>query len=203
MFFEQIKYRGDNFTYVVADATSREAAVVDPSFNLDAVIMLLKDKRLKLRYIINTHHHLDHTAGNEDLKSAFNGKIVAHESSILSKDIVVREGDILKLGGINIRVIATPGHTPDSICLLFDGKLLTGDTLFVGECGRTDLPGGSPVDMYHSLLDKLMKLGDNIGVFPGHDYGAAPHSTIGKERRTNYTVEKRTLAEFVEFMRQP
>jgi glyoxylase-like metal-dependent hydrolase (beta-lactamase superfamily II) len=203
MFFEQIKYRGDNFTYVIADETGREAAVVDPSFNLDAILMLLKDKRLKLRYIINTHHHLDHTAGNEDLKSAFNGKIVAHESSILSKDIVVREGDILKLGGINIRVIATPGHTPDSICLLFDGKLLTGDTLFVGECGRTDLPGGSPVDMYHSLLDKLMKLGDNIGVFPGHDYGAAPHSTIGKERRTNYTVEKRTLAEFVEFMRQP
>jgi len=202
MFFEQIKYRGDNFTYVVADATSREAAVVDPSFNLDAVIMLLKDKRLKLRYIINTHHHLDHTAGNEDLKSAFNGKIVAHESSILSKDLVVRDGDILKLGDIDIRVIATPGHTPDGICLLVDGKLLTGDTLFVGECGRTDLPGSSPGDMYRSLL-KLMKLGDNIEVFPGHDYGDAPHSTIGKERMTNYTVKKRTLAEFVEFMRQP
>jgi hydroxyacylglutathione hydrolase len=100
-------------------------------------------------------------------------------------------------------VIHTPGHTPDSICLLCNTKLLTGDTLFVGECGRTDLPGGSSKDMYFSLFSKLMKLDDNIEVYPGHDYGRSPSSTIGSERITNYVLKKRSLEEFIEFMRQP
>jgi glyoxylase-like metal-dependent hydrolase (beta-lactamase superfamily II) len=100
-------------------------------------------------------------------------------------------------------VIHTPGHTPDGICLLVDNKLLTGDTLFVGECGRTDLAGSSAEDMYHSLFDKILALDDSIEVYPGHDYGNKPISTIGDERRTNYTLEKRTLEEFIEFMSEP
>jgi hydroxyacylglutathione hydrolase len=83
-----------------------------------------------------------------------------------------------------------------------DGKILTGDTLFIGECGRTDLPGGNPADMYHSLFDKLGKLDDKIEVYPGHDYGPRPSSTIGEQKRTNYVLEKRTLEEFLEFMSQ-
>jgi glyoxylase-like metal-dependent hydrolase (beta-lactamase superfamily II) len=100
-------------------------------------------------------------------------------------------------------VLHTPGHTPDSICLLANGVLLTGDTLFVGECGRTDLTGGSARDMYNSLFQKLMKLDDNIEVYPGHDYGSSPRSTIGIERGSNYTLKKRTLDEFIEFMKEP
>jgi glyoxylase-like metal-dependent hydrolase (beta-lactamase superfamily II) len=103
-----------------------------------------------------------------------------------------------------IRVIHTPGHTPDSICLLVTDKLLlTGDTLFVGECGRTDLPGGNTRSMYDSLFNKLLKLGDEVEVYPGHDYGPRPSSTIGEEKRSNYTLQQRSLAEFIEFMRQP
>jgi len=84
-----------------------------------------------------------------------------------------------------------------------NGKLVTGDTLFVGECGRTDLPGGSSVEMYNSLFGKLMKLDNNIEVYPGHDYGSRPHSTIGEEKRTNHVLEERSLDEFVEFMKEP
>lgn len=202
MFFKQIKYRGDNFSYVVADDVTREAVVVDPSFNAEAIVRLLRDKNLNVKYIINTHDHIDHIADNEYIKSNFNAKIVAHKLSDVKKDISVAEGDVVNVASIHIKVIHTPGHTPDSICLLVDGKLLTGDTLFVGECGRTDLPGSSPEDMYHSL-HKLIKLDDDVEVYPGHDYGVKPHSTIGLEKRTNYTLENRTLDKFIEFMSQP
>jgi hydroxyacylglutathione hydrolase len=202
MLFKQIKYRGDNFSYIIADETSREAAIVDPSLNQDVLMKLIKDQKLKLNYIIDTHGHGDHTAGNDDLKRASGAKIVAHKKSDVRKDVSVEDGDILKLGKITIKVIHTPGHTPDSISLLVDGKILTGDTLFIGECGRTDLPGANPTDMYNSLFDKLGKLDDKIEVYPGHDYGPKPSSTIGEQKRTNYVLEKRTLEEFLEFMSQ-
>jgi hydroxyacylglutathione hydrolase len=203
MFFKQIKHRGDNFTYVIADDVTKEAVVVDPSFNADAIIKLARDKGLRVKYVINTHGHGDHVAGNEDIRSSFGAIVVAHKLSHVSKDVGVVDGDIIRVGTIGIRVLHTPGHTPDSICLLFDNKLLTGDTLFVGECGRTDMPGGSAKDMYHSLFDKLLKFDDRVEVYAGHDYGSKPSSTIGEERKTNYTLEKRTLAEFTEFMSEP
>jgi len=200
MFFKQVTQRGDNFSYIIADDTTKEAAVVDPSFNADAIIRIVRDQNLNAKYVINTHDHGDHTASNEDFRSKFGAKVVAHELSHVNKDVSVVDGDVVRVGEIAIKVIHTPGHTQDSICLLVDDKLLTGDTLFVGECGRTDLPGGSAEDMYHSLFDKLMRLDDNIKVYPGHDYGPKPHSTIGVERRTNYTLQKRTVDEFIAFM---
>lgn len=203
MFFEQIKHRNDNFSYIVADHVSKETAIVDPSFNVEAIISQVKDQNLSVKYVINTHHHMDHTAGNKQIRSRFGAKVVAHKLAKIDKDISVGDGDVLRLGTLNIRVIHTPGHSPDSICLLVDNKLITGDTLFVGECGRTDLRGGNSKDMYHSLLHKLMKLDDGIEVYPGHDYGATPHSTIGVERKTNYTLAKRTLDEFIKFMKEP
>lgn len=202
MFFKQVKGHGDNFSYVIADVTSAEAAVIDPSFNGNEIVTLVKDHGFKVKYIINTHHHPDHTADNDKIKSAFGAKVVAHQLSSLRKDVNVVDGDAIKLGGITIKVIHTPGHTPDSICLLVDGKLLTGDTLFIGDCGRTDLPGGNAENLYKSL-HKLMKLDDQVEVYPGHDYGPRAHSTIGDEKRSNYVLEKRTVREFSEFMRQP
>lgn len=203
MFFEQIKHRGDNFSYIIADEATGEALAVDPSFNTDAITRLARAHGLNIKYVIDTHHHRDHVAGNEEIKSSFGSKVVAHRLARVDKDIGVVDGDTLRVGGKVIEVIHTPGHTPDSISLLVDKKLLTGDILFVGECGRTDMPGGSAKDMYNSLFHKLMKLDDDIEVYPGHDYGSRPHSTIGEERRTNYTLEERSLEEFIEFMKEP
>jgi glyoxylase-like metal-dependent hydrolase (beta-lactamase superfamily II) len=202
MFFRQIKRGSDNFSYVIADETTKEAAVVDPSFNSAEIISLLKSLGYVAKYVIDTHYHFDHTAGNQDIKNTFGAKVVAHKLSKIARDVSVVDEDIINVGEIRIKVIHTPGHSPDGICLLFDNKLLTGDTLFVGECGRTDLPDGSSRDMYQSLFDRLMTLDDGIEVYPGHDYGPRPHSTIGSEKKTNYTLGKRTLEEFIEFMKQ-
>ena len=204
MFFKQIQQHGDNFSYIIADDDAREAAVVDSSFNASKIIQVLKDKKLALKYIINTHGHSDHTAGNTELSSLFGAKIVAHKLSRVKFDTAVNDGDILSVGKISIKIIHTPGHTSDSICLLVDNKkLLTGDTLFVGECGRTDMTGGSAKSMYDSLFNKLLKLNDAVEVYPGHDYGLKSSSTIGEEKKSNYTLQPRSLEDFIEFMRQP
>jgi len=204
MIFKQIQQHGDNFSYLIADEDTREAAVVDSSFNASEIIKTLNAKKLNLKYIINTHGHSDHTAGNAELTSTFNAKIVAHKLSRANFDLAVEDGDVLTVGKIQIKVIYTPGHTVDSICLLVDKKkLLTGDTLFVGECGRTDFGGGSSKSMYNSLFNKLMKLDDEVEVYPGHDYGARPWSTIGEERKSNYTLQPRSLEDFIEFMAEP
>lgn len=203
MFFEQVKRYSDNFSYVIADEASGEAMVVDPSFNAEALVELVKKKGFRLKYIVNTHGHGDHTAGNEDVKGACGGKVVAHRLSATRKDVAVDDGDVLVVGKVAVKVLYTPGHSLDGVCLLVDGKLLTGDTLFIGECGRTDLPGGSAEQLYHSFFGKLLRLDDGVVVYPGHDYGVKPFSTLGEQRRTNYVLEERSLREFLSFMSQP
>nr|MDO8133766.1 MBL fold metallo-hydrolase [Candidatus Njordarchaeum guaymaensis] len=205
LFFKQVRpSESDNFSYVVGDKESGLAAVVDPSFNPKLVLDLVTENNLKLIYIINTHGHFDHAASNERLRSSTGAKIVAHESSDVRKDVAVKDGEIIKLNGVKIKVIYTPGHSPDGISLLVEDKLLlTGDTLFVGECGRTDIPGGDPKKLYESLFNKLMKLDDSVEVYPGHDYGVKPNSTIGYEKKNNYTLKPRSKEEFVKFMATP
>jgi hydroxyacylglutathione hydrolase len=204
MIFNQIQQHGDNFTYLIADEKTKEAAVIDSSYNADEIIKILKTQNLRLKYVINTHGHSDHTAGNTELKSIFGAKIVADKLSKVNCDVWVEDGDVIKIGPISLKIIYTPGHTVDSICILVDNqKLLTGDTLFVGECGRTDMPGGNSKSMYDSLFNKILELEDSIEVYPGHDYGSTPTSTIGRERTSNYTLRPRTLKDFVEFMREP
>jgi glyoxylase-like metal-dependent hydrolase (beta-lactamase superfamily II) len=204
MFFKQIQQHSDNFSYIVADEDAKEASVVDSSFNASEIIRILDLKGFNLKYVINTHGHSDHTAGNAELTSVFQAQIVAHKLSKVNFDVAVEDGDMLYVGEIPVKVIYTPGHTVDSICLLVNNrKLLTGDTLFVGECGRTDFAGGSSKSMYDSLFNKLMKLDDTVEVYPGHDYGAKAFSTIGEERKSNYTLQPRSLRDFVEFMAEP
>ncbi len=204
MFFKQIWQNGDNFSYLIADEASKEAAVVDSSFNAGEIARMLKEQNFNLKYIINTHGHSDHTAGNYELKAAFGAKIVAYSSSRVRYDVPVEDGETLNVGAIPLKVIYTPGHTTDGICLLVDGKkLLTGDTLFVGECGRTDFAGGNARSMYDSLFNRLLKFDDAVEVYPGHDYGDKKSSTIGDERRLNYTLKPRSVEEFVEFINEP
>jgi hydroxyacylglutathione hydrolase len=194
---------GRNFAYIITDETTREAAVIDPGHDAEEILRQAQQLNVHVKYIINTHSHRDHTSGNDEVKKKTGARIVAHTQSPLPKDIAVKDQENLQIGKLVAKVIYTPGHTPDGICLLVDNKLFTGDTLFVGECGRTDLTGSSAEDMYHSLFDKILSLDDSVEVYPGHDYGSKPNSTIGYERRTNYTLEKRTLKEFIEFMSEP
>lgn len=189
-----------NFTYVIADEEKKLAAVIDPSWDLEKILDFLKTKSLKLQYIINTHTHFDHVLGNEQLAALTDAKIIMHKHSPLKKDEVVDDGDVINLGSLSIKVMHTPGHSKDSICLLVDDRIFTGDTLFVGSCGRVDLPGGSASELYDSLLGKLAKLDDSIVIYPGHDYGSRPTSTIGDEKRTNYVLRKRTKEEFLNLM---
>jgi len=189
-----------NFTYVIADEKTKVAAVIDPSWDLEKVLDVLKANGLKLQYIINTHTHFDHVLGNEQLATLTGAKIIMHKNSTLNKNITVEDDDTIQLGSIGIRVFHTPGHSKDGICLLAENKLFTGDTLFVGNCGRVDLPGGSAAELYDSLFGKLAKLDDDIEIYPGHDYGSKTYSTIGDEKRTNHVLKPRTKEEFLLFM---
>lgn len=204
LFFKRVKLHGDNFSYIIADEASHEAAVVDVSFNADEIERVLKSENFRLKYILCTHGHMDHIAGNFTLQTNFGGEVVVHALSKVRSDVKVEDGDILNVGNIEIKVIYTPGHSTDGICLLANGKkLLTGDTLFVGECGRTDMQGGSSANLYNSLFNRLLALDDSVEVYPGHDYGSKPFSTIGEERLSNYVLKPRSVDEFVKFMAEP
>ena len=190
-----------NFTYIIADERKGEAAIIDPSWDLEKIFDALKRNKWKARYVINTHSHFDHILGNEQVAEITGADIVQHNNSQLVKQISVSEGNIVKVGDIPIRILHTPGHSPDSICLIVDGHFVfTGDTLFVGNCGRVDLPGSNPKEMYTSLLEKVVKLDESLIVYPGHDYGPRPTSTIGEEKMRNYVLRPRSIGEFLQFM---
>jgi hydroxyacylglutathione hydrolase len=190
-----------NFTYIIADERKGEAAIIDPSWDIDKILDVLKKNKWKAKYVINTHSHFDHILGNEQIAEITGANIIQHESSQVSKHISVSEGDIVNVGDIPIRILHTPGHSVDSMCLIVDGHLVfTGDTLFVGNCGRVDLPGSNAKEMYTSLLEKVAKLDESLIVYPGHDYGPSPTSKIGKEKMTNFVLRPRSMEEFLQFM---
>lgn len=189
-----------NFTYIVEDEDTGEAIIIDPSWDLENIERVIKRNDLKVKYIVNTHHHFDHTLGNEAMTKSTGAKIVQHTASELKHDVAVNDGDKIQFGNSELLVIHTPGHSKDSICLLGDGKIFSGDTLFVGNCGRVDLPGGSSKELYHSLSDILYNLDDNLVLYSGHNYGATTTSTLGKEKETNFVMQKRTEEEFVALM---
>jgi hydroxyacylglutathione hydrolase len=191
-----------NFTYLVAEEEGGNGVVIDPSFGIDPVLARIDERRVKVRYILNTHSHPDHVAGNKDVRERTGAKVVAHRVAPLRQDISVDDGEVFEAGRLSFKVVHTPGHTKDSVLYIFEGNVATGDTLFVGECGRTDLPGGDPYEMYDSLLRRIVALDDGLVVLPGHDYGATATSTIGREKQENYTLQPRTREEFVRFLRE-
>ena len=189
-----------NFTYVVEDEGTGQAIIIDPSWDLAELELVIRRNNLKVIYIVNTHHHFDHVLGNEGMAESTGAKIIQHESSELAHDISVSDGDEIKFGDSSLTVLYTPGHSKDSICLVGDGKVFSGDTLFVGSCGRIDLPGGSARDLYHSLFDVLYNLDDDLVLYSGHNYGSTPLSTIRHEKSTNPVLQRRSEQEFVSMM---
>lgn len=197
----QIQVGGmQNFSYILEDEETEEAIIIDPSWDLENIEQAIKRNDLKIKYIVNTHHHIDHTLGNEAMAKLTGAKIIQHEASELKHDLTVTDGDKITFGDSELSIIHTPGHSKDGICLVGDGKIFSGDTLFVGNCGRVDLPGGSSKELYRSLFEIISNLDDNLVLYPGHNYGPTPTSTLGKEKATNFVMQKRTEQEFTAIM---
>jgi len=193
------------FCYLVSCPRTKEALVIDPAGDEEQVVEGVREKGLDLKYIVNTHGHADHTCGNKAVKELTGAKILIHEldeamfhsregeqmarvwgfTPSPAADITLKDGDKIVVGDVSLEVIHTPGHSPGGICLLGDGHLFTGDTLFVGAIGRTDLPGASMEQFMRSIKERLMVLPGETIVWPGHDYGETPSSTIEREARTN------------------
>ena len=194
-----------NFVYVLSDDAGA-SVLVDPAFEKERLVRAVMDLGVGVERILATHGHPDHVQATGYVREKLGGaKVVAHESADHEPvDIRVKDGERFRVGEMAFEVVHTPGHRFDSVCYIVDGThVLTGDTLFVGECGRVDLPGSDPAAMHRSLLTTLAKLPGELVVLPGHDYGPQPTSTLGEERRTNYTLRPRSLAEFLEFMGEP
>jgi len=199
---EQFKVGADNFSYIIYNTVTKEAAIVDPSYDASKVLNFIKQNNLNLKYIIITHYHFDHSKDIASVKKAISSaKVVASEldgKSLNEKvDISIVDGQKLDLGDIVLQIILTPGHTPGGICILVDNKaIITGDTLFIGDCGRTDLQDGDINQMFKSLQEKIKPLPDHIIVYPGHDYGEKPFDTLGNQKRKNKTLLARNIEEF-------
>ncbi|MEM3143017.1 MAG: hydroxyacylglutathione hydrolase family protein [Candidatus Nitrosotenuis sp.] len=189
-----------NFTYVVEDEQTRQAIVIDPSWDLEKINDIIQRNNLSVKYIVNTHYHFDHTIGNDAMAKQTGAKIIQYATSEIKHDIKVSDGDKIKFGSSELLVVYTPGHSKDSMCLVGDGKIFSGDTLFVGTCGRVDLPGGSARELYYSLVHTLRKMDDNLIVYPGHNYGHVPISTLGEQKKMNLVMQPRTEEEFLELM---
>ena len=174
--------------------------MVDPGAYPEEELSILRQNGLKLKFIINTHDHFDHTGGNSFLAERTGARTAMHEMARTRHDISLTDGQVLKLGSLELLIIHTPGHTPDSISILVEKELVTGDTLFVGKVGGTGY-GRDARDEYHSLHNKLMTLPADTRVWPGHDYGVRPSSTIGDEKCENPFILCDSFESFVELKR--
>jgi len=192
------------FAYIVGDQSSGEGLVIDPAAEIERILSEASAAGLTITHIVNTHGHVDHISGNADMKERTGAQIIIHKddaSMLVSTppmmlrmfgarpsppaDMTVQDGNRITVGGVELDVIHTPGHSPGGMALYTPGYVFTGDTLFVEGLGRTDLPGGSWDVMYQSIMRRLLTLPDETVVLPGHNYGRMPTSTIQNERTNN------------------
>jgi glyoxylase-like metal-dependent hydrolase (beta-lactamase superfamily II) len=207
-----------NFVYLVGDPVARQCVVVDPAWEIDTIVDTAAADDMALIGALVTHTHQDHVGGSlaswgmpgripgvEELLARAPMKVYVHKAereflSGLGSDLVkVDNHDTLDVGRLRLTFLHTPGHTPGSQCFLVDGRLISGDTLFIGSCGRTDLPGSDPSEMYYSLTQRLGALPDDTTLFPGHNYGGAA-SSIGDEKRQNPFMRFASLGDFLRVM---
>ncbi|HLD74005.1 MAG TPA: MBL fold metallo-hydrolase [Bdellovibrionota bacterium] len=193
----------ENFVYLIGDKETKQAAIVDPGWDADAIIKMAEDEGYKITDILVSHFHFDHTNALAPLLKKIDVKVHLNKAEVPYLKVgegnlhAVESGDILTLGKTNIRFIHTPGHTPGSQCFHVDDNLISGDTLFINGCGRCDLPGSNPEQMYESLHTKLMKLKDETILYPGHNYAATPTSTIAEEKKNNPYMIRESLQDFL------
>jgi len=208
-----------NYVYLIGDPETREAMVVDPAWDVQAILDQLDRDGMRLTGALVTHYHPDHIGGDlmghsipgiPDLLSKRPVKVYMHKEEapyvkrvlgLESSDFVAVDGETtVDLGRIPVRFLHTPGHTPGSQCFLVDDALVSGDTLFIGSCGRVDLPGSSPEDLYYSLTTKLKKLPDQTVLYPGHHYASESCSTLGEQKRTNPFLRFERVEDFLRMM---
>lgn len=196
-----------NFNYLIGDPATHECAYVDPAWEPDRLLKIAQDEGFKITKILLTHNHFDHIEGVEKVVAATGAEVCinSNDDRPLKKGqgrlVSLADGQELKIGHIKVTALNTPGHTPGSTCYLVkDPKtgidhLFTGDTLFQGNCGRADLPGGDPKTLFKSL-QFLKTLNPDTKVYPGHDYGAKPVTTIGFEKKNNPTLKVGLFEDF-------
>jgi len=193
-----------NFLYFLGDPLTREIAVVDPAWDVDFLRKEAKRQDLKITCVLLTHGHPDHVNGLEELLSTHNVPVYVsqHEAPIFKpkgKNIRdVHPHEKLKIGGLEIECLHTPGHSPGCQCFWVQGQLISGDTLFIDGCGRCDLPGSDPAQMHDSLYNTILKLPDSTLIYPGHNYGPFPSDTLANQKKTNPYLQCHNLQEFLE-----
>ena len=206
-----------NFVYLIGDSLTRQCVVVDPAWEIDAIVDEAAADGMEITGALVTHTHQDHVGGHlfghdipgvAELLGKVKAKVYVHKAEReflrgMSSDVTkVEGGDTIQVGRFPLTFIHTPGHTPGSQCFLVDGRLVSGDTLFIRSCGRTDLPGSDPKEMYTSLTQRLGALPDETVVLPGHNYGGS-HTTIGAEKRQNPMMRFASMTDFLRAMGRP
>jgi len=202
MFFQQVSDGGCQ-SYVIGCEATCSAAIVDPALDqADRYVGIVNREGLRVRYIVETHTHADHFSAAQQLRDRLGALIVMHrDSSAPYVDMRVEDGHLIAVGDLRLRVLHTPGHTRDSMCVHVEDRVFTGDTLLIGGTGRTDLPTGDPEQLFDSLFGKLLQLDPETRVFPAHDYKGQGSTTIGAELAANPRLQKTDRGEFVEMMR--
>ncbi len=200
--FEQLKLGPmENFQYVFGSRSRGQSAIVDPGFEPRRMLEAAQKGDLTVSHIVLTHAHRDHIAALSKVRSQVDAKLVAHPGSQLDPDIPAENEAELEIAGVDVKAYHTPGHAPDHVAYELEGEiLLTGDALFVGDCGRVDLPGSDVDAMWETLMDVIPSLDPSLEVYPGHDYGPEPHRSLATELEENFTLEKRELDAFRSFM---
>ena len=206
-YFKQLEFGPmQNFVYLVGDPQTRDAAVVDPGWEVPRILDAASRDGYRLTKAFVTHHHFDHVMGLSELLKATDLPIYVHRDDAPLLEVArsslksVSGGETVQVGGLPVTLIHTPGHTEGSQCLLVNGRLLSGDTLFIRACGRCDLPGGDPAKLYDSLANKLNALDDATILCPGHHYADVPTSKLGEEKRTNPFLSAPTLQSFLQLV---
>ena len=203
MIFKQVfDKKTSTYTYLIASAKGREAVIIDPVLeNVDEYIQLLNELDLKLVKVIDTHIHADHVTGASKLKQATNCTTLMGEHTPADMvEIKVKDNELIKIDGLKIKSLYTPGHTSDSYSFLLDNYLFSGDTLLINGTGRTDFQNGSSKDAYNSLFNNILKLPEETLVYPGHDYNGKFSSTIGNEKKFNPRLQVKSVDEYIEIM---